>query len=582
MINLVSSDGSILVKKIPLCDWDLKINPDVLGINLLTEDTLTLDISGNGTALNKLKGDVKLSANPDNIITVDPAGGLLAIVPPPPVTCPSVYTNNGAAWATLADADAAFQALGAACKYVGYTILSYDEAGNEQEFWYKDGIATVNLIKKNDYSYSGGINSIAGGNPFNVAGAENAIALGRGVSTGFPYEVTAINPPPAPAAAPAWNLTRDPKILLIQDRQGLSLAIGDEVSLVNIDNGDVVETTITALAAFAGAQTIVTLAHATTAGTYPQFRLIRKHIDNTMNGVTVMGLGSAAWGVGAIALGRGAFALGLGAVAIGNASAVEYDSHAIGNGALAKGSGMALQGGTAESSGFAVKGTAKNSSFALGQFCSADGRHGYSSAFASGYNTSSTNRAAFTMGSFSLALNPNQFASGNGDFRTYNNNLGTAQTTRDHMVARTLDATPTNMVFTLDTGYTTGDNHFVTLGRLGKFKAHVLGTHVVQVIDPSPNPPPRTPGTVNDASQSTSVAWDVEGHYLDGTLIGMTVTPATGALAPSGTLALDVTYVPNGNLMELRFTVTGLAGARMQWYSFIEITHLTGAENLSP
>lgn len=75
---IISSDNSILVTKSE-CDFDIRVNPDLLDFSLYTQNSTTTTLSGNGLFNSKLKADVKLSTNPDNALEIDGTGLLVLL-----------------------------------------------------------------------------------------------------------------------------------------------------------------------------------------------------------------------------------------------------------------------------------------------------------------------------------------------------------------------------------------------------------------------------------------------------------------------------------------------------------------------
>ncbi len=98
MTNLLSSDQTVLIDKLSLCDYDIRVNPDYLVFNILHDNSETATLSGTGTLLSKLQADVKISTNPSNLLEVD-STGLLVLFDPTEDTdeLTKVTTNDTAA-----------------------------------------------------------------------------------------------------------------------------------------------------------------------------------------------------------------------------------------------------------------------------------------------------------------------------------------------------------------------------------------------------------------------------------------------------------------------------------------------------
>lgn len=80
MITLISTDNSVLINKLPSCEWNLRINPDKLVFELFVEDTNTVSLNGDGTSSSYLNASVKISSYVGNKIVVKQDGLYVASV----------------------------------------------------------------------------------------------------------------------------------------------------------------------------------------------------------------------------------------------------------------------------------------------------------------------------------------------------------------------------------------------------------------------------------------------------------------------------------------------------------------------
>lgn len=79
-MTIISSDNSVLITKPDTCDFDIRVNPNLLDFLIYTQNSSTLLLSGNGLFNSKLQGSVKISTNPSNILSTDSTG--LLVIPP--------------------------------------------------------------------------------------------------------------------------------------------------------------------------------------------------------------------------------------------------------------------------------------------------------------------------------------------------------------------------------------------------------------------------------------------------------------------------------------------------------------------
>ena len=339
--------------------------------------------------------------------------------------------TTGQPWINSTVADVYITANANGCKTKHITILSYDLIGNEQEFWYQDG---VNIVTKIDYK-SVGENASRFGSLINVASNRNSIAEGHGSFTGIRHNIT------------AWNGSGANKLLTVDVATGV--IVNKKIALFRYGYDLLVLATVTNIAG-----TVLTLdinpfgVTSIPGNELSQYKMVVIEVDNTKYGLIASGVYSVAEGVGSMAFGGG-YAKGLNSIAI-KGEAFQEGSVAIfgktsgaGFGGVAIGANCESTIGTAIAIGYVAK---ANAFYAIS--ISLNGRSDAEGSLTTGKDTVTNVNAKYShaSGKATVTDNAGELAIGADSFDPYNMNNGRSQSAWLHLTGETVDATMTTLL----------------------------------------------------------------------------------------------------------------------------------------
>lgn len=81
--NIISTDNSVIIEQLISCSYDLKVNKEKLVFSLITQDTNSIALIGDGTLANPLQGNIRISSNSGNLVSILNDGLYVASVTQP-------------------------------------------------------------------------------------------------------------------------------------------------------------------------------------------------------------------------------------------------------------------------------------------------------------------------------------------------------------------------------------------------------------------------------------------------------------------------------------------------------------------